>query len=349
MVKVKKLGVILRPTKRTFENQAVLNPAIYQEGNTVHVLYRAVNKKFTSTIGYARLEGPTEVVERWEKPLYEPQYPYEKKGLEDPRLTKIKDTLYMTYTAHDGKNAVFCYSKGKHPLHLRKRGIISPEIPYDQVGKIFLKGDGLNDRYFMFEAYYEEFGGRDILLWEKDAVLFPKKIKGKFAMIHRILPEIQVFYFKDFNQAKSERYWREYLSELSKYVILEGRYWFESRNIGGGAPPIETKDGWLVIYHTVEDSSKKRKHRTYHAAAALLNKRNPTKLIGRLDYPLFSPEESWEKKGNVSNVVFPTGTAIFGKYLYIYYGAADKQIAAAKVNLKDLLKELKSRKLRRGE
>lgn len=348
MVKVKKLGVILRPTKHTFEDQSVLNPAIYQEGNTVYVLYRGINKKFHSAIGYARLDGPTKVVERWKKPLYEPQYPYERKGIEDPRITKIGDTIYMTYVAHDGKNAVFCYASGKHPLHLRKRGIISPELTYDQVGKIFLK-ENLKDRYFMFEAYYEEYGGRDILLWEKDAVLFPKKIRGKFAVIHRILPEMQIIYFDNFKQIKGERFWREYLADLAKYVILEGRYWFESRNIGGGAPPVETKDGWLVIYHTVEDSSKQKKTRTYHAAAALLDKKNPTKLVGRLDYPLFSPEESWEKRGLVSNVVFPTGTAIFGKYLYIYYGAADKQIAVAKVNLKDLLKELKSRRKRIGE
>lgn len=349
MIKVQKLGVILKPTKNIFEDKAVLNPAIYQEGKTIHVLYRAINKKFTSTIGYAKLHGPTKIVERWKKPLYKPQYPYEKKGLEDPRITKIGKELYMTYVAHDGKNAVFCYAAGKSPLHLRKRGIISPEITYDQVGKIFLKKEHLKDRYFMFEAYYEEYGGRDILLWEKDAVLFPKKIRGKYALIHRILPEMQIFYFNNFKQAKSERYWREYLANLSDYVILESRYWFESRNIGGGAPPIETKEGWLIIYHTVEDPNKNKKNRTYHCAAALLDKKNPTKLIGRLDYPLFSPEKPWEKKGFVSNVVFPTGTAIFGKYLYIYYGAADKQIAVAKVHLKDLLKELKNRRKRRGD
>jgi len=71
-----------------------------------------------------------------------------------------------------------------------------------------------------------------------------------------------------------------------------------------------------------------------------LDKKNPLKLIGHLKEPLFSPEEKWEKTGNVSNVVFPTGTAVFGKKLYIYYGAADARIAVASVNLSELLSEL---------
>ena len=72
----------------------------------------------------------------------------------------------------------------------------------------------------------------------------------------------------------------------------------------------------------------------------MLDKNDPTKVIGHLKEPLFSPEEDYETKGYVGNVVFPTGCAIFGKKLYIYYGAADKSIAVASVNLKSLLKEL---------
>ena len=158
-------------------------------------------------------------------------------------------------------------------------------------------------------------------------------------MFARVLPDMHLIFFKSFKQLKDRKFWKNYLKNLSKHVVLENKYWFESRNIGGGAPPIYTKEGWLVIFHTVEELNKAR---IYHASCALLNKKNPLKVIGRLEDPLFSPEEKWEKKGLVSNVVFPTGTAIFGKNLYIYYGAADKQIAAARVNLNQLLKKLKS-------
>jgi predicted GH43/DUF377 family glycosyl hydrolase len=67
---------------------------------------------------------------------------------------------------------------------------------------------------------------------------------------------------------------------------------------------------------------------------------NPVKVIARLPYPLFTPEYKWELKGDVNNVVFPTGTALFGDTLYIYYGAADKRIACASLSLSALLAEL---------
>ena len=75
-------------------------------------------------------------------------------------------------------------------------------------------------------------------------------------------------------------------------------------------------------------------------AAALLDLDDPTKEIARLPYALFSPEYDWEKRGEVNNVVFPTGTALFGDTLFIYYGAADTHIACASVSLSALMTEL---------
>ena len=79
----------------------------------------------------------------------------------------------------------------------------------------------------------------------------------------------------------------------------------------------------------------------YHASAALLDIKNPLKVVGRLTEPLFSPKNSWEKKGAVNNVVFPTGAVVKDGQLYIYYGAADKLIAAKYVDINELLTELK--------
>ena len=338
-LKVEKLGVILEPTERSFENVAVLNPGCYQEGEYVHIFYRAISKSHRSSIGYAKLKGPTEVVERWKHPIMARDFEYEKKGIEDPRVAKIGNRFYMTYTAHDGKNAVGAYAVSRDLKNFEKKGVISPQIKYDKAADMFRR-EKLKDRYFMFEAFYEEFAGHDILLWEKDLCVFPKKIDGKFAMLHRILPDVQIIYFNSFADLKKKSFWEQYLSRLAENVVLENKFWFESRNIGGGATPIETEDGWLIIFHAVEELNKSR---VYRASAALLNKKDPRKVIGRLDYPLFSPEEKWEKNGFVNNVVFPTGTAIFGDDLYIYYGAADRVIAAAKVNLKDLIRELKKK------
>lgn len=338
MLTVEELGPILRPTSNLFENKAVLNPAVYQEGETVHIFYRAIDEdEDKSRIGYAKLNGPLRVVERWNRSILERDALYEVMGCEDPRIVEIEKKFYMTYTAHDGKNAVIALATSQDLKTWKKEGIISPQITYDEVGEI-LRQEHLKDQYAMFESFYEEFGGRDILLWEKDAVLFPEKINGKFALLHRILPDIQVVYFDNFEQLKSRDFWIEYLNRLNEFVVLENRYWFETRHIGGGAPPIRTKDGWLFLLHSVEETNHGR---VYRASAALLDINNPQKVLGRLKEPLFGPNKEWDKVGIVSNVVFPTGTAIFGENLYIYYGAADHLIAVAKTNLNELIEELK--------
>jgi len=156
-------------------------------------------------------------------------------------------------------------------------------------------------------------------------------------MLHRILPNIHVAYFNDFKEL-TVTYWKEHMKQLATYTVMEAKYWFESRHVGAGCPPIETDKGWLLIYHGVEETKKEGK--IYRAAAALLDKNDPCKVIGKLNHPLFSPEDEWERKGDVDNVVFPTGAAIFGEKLYIYYGAADKRICAASLNLSELLDDL---------
>ncbi|MDO8574487.1 MAG: pesticidal protein Cry7Aa [bacterium] len=338
MIKVEELGPILKPTNNLFENKAVLNPAVYQESDLTHIFYRAIaedNDK--SSIGYAKLKGPIEVIERLDKPIIDREAMYEMMGCEDPRVVKIEGTFYMTYTAHDGKNAVVALATSQDIKTWKKEGVISPQLTYDEVGDI-LREEHLKDQYAMFESFYEEFGGKDILLWEKDAVLFPEKINGRFALLHRVLPDIQVVYFDNFEQLKSRDFWVDYLSRLNEFVVLENRFWFETRHIGGGAPPIKTKGGWLFLLHSVEETNHGR---VYRASAALLDLNNPQKVLGRLKEPLFGPNKEWDKVGGVSNVVFPTGTAIFGDDLYIYYGAADHLIAVAKTNLTELLNELK--------
>ncbi len=340
MIKVKKEGVILKSSKQTFENKGVLNPGCIQVGNEVHMFYRAFNKKDRSTIGYCKLNGPLKVVERLKKPILRSEHKYEK-NLEDPRIVILDGKYYLTYVAYDGHNVRIAYAVSNDLKKWEKKGPILPDLTYDRAEDYFRACKfKLKERYFLFESYFKDIVDKKVLLWNKDHFFFPKKIKGNFALIHRILPDIQVIYFKKFKDI-TPRFWRNYLKNLSNYVLLQSKFWYESRNIGGGCPPIETDKGWLLIYHAVDDMDKGK---IYRAGAALLDKKN-LKIIGHLHYPLFSPEKRWERNGFVDNVVFPTGTAIFGKKLYIYYGAGDKYIAAASLDLNVLLKELiKSRK-----
>ena len=132
-------------------------------------------------------------------------------------------------------------------------------------------------------------------------------------------------------------YWQNYFMHLEDYIVISPKHKHEISYIGGGCPPIETSKGWLVIYHGVYDTVKGY---VYCACAALLDINNPQKLISRLPYPLFKPEHNWELTGEVNNVCFPTGAIVIEDTLYIYYGAADEQIACATVKLSELLNEL---------
>lgn len=145
-----------------------------------------------------------------------------------------------------------------------------------------------------------------------------------------------VVFVKNLEELNSQ-FWADYFTNFSKYVIMKPKYEHEASYIGGGCPPIETEAGWLIIYHGVQNTVTGY---IYSACAALLDLKNPMKEIARLPYPLFKPELRWELKGEVNNVCFPSGTALFGDTLYIYYGAADQCIATASVSLSTLLNEL---------
>jgi predicted GH43/DUF377 family glycosyl hydrolase len=335
MVIIRRESVLLEATENEFENQAVLNPTIVQQGDTLHMFYRAVKEGNYSSIGYCKLKGPLTIVERRNSPILFPEHDYEIHGTEDPRVVFLDGIYYMFYTAYDGRNALVAYATSKDLKKWEKQGIISAKMRYDEAGHFF-RLSKLKEKYHFFISYYKDVVAEDVLLWEKDSFIFPKKYNNKFALIHRVLPDIQVVCFEDFKDL-TNGFWQSYLEKLGENVLMEPKFGFESRNIGAGAPLIETERGWLMIYHSVEDSNKGK---VYHASAALLDKQDPYKVIGRLKEPLFSPTEDYEKFGDVNNVVFPTGTAIFGDRLYIYYGAADKRIAVASVNLYKLLHEL---------
>jgi len=190
MVLIKKRGIILEPTKLKFENKGVFNPACIRKGKYVHMFYRAWSKDKRSTIGYCKLEGPLKVVERAKEPLLFPESKYEY-NLEDPRIVFLNGIYYLTYISYDGRNVRIAYATSKDLKTFRKRGMISPKITYDKAEDIFRACRiNLKERYFLFESYFKDIVGKDVLLWDKDAFLFPKKINGKFALIHRILPDI---------------------------------------------------------------------------------------------------------------------------------------------------------------
>ncbi|MFT5753597.1 MAG: putative GH43/DUF377 family glycosyl hydrolase [Flavobacterium sp.] len=340
---VTKHGVLLEKTNNSFENLGVFNAATIQVGNEVHMFYRAVREGNFSSIGYCKLNGPLKIVDRNKEPIFYAETPEEFQGVEDPRITKIEDTYFLSYSAYDGINVFGAYATSKELKNFERKGIITPKFTFEEYSELIKKNyEKINLKHILFYNLFRLYKLADIMkskiyVWDKNIVFFPKKIKGKYAVLHRLYPSIQILFFDSPTELTVE-FWKDYISNLQKHIVFIPKYKFESGHIGSGCPPIETKDGWLLIYHSAQLTTKGY---VYHACAALLDIENPKKLLSRLKKPLFSPTEIYEKEGNVNNVVFPTGTAVFDQELYIYYGAADSRVAVASININTLLDELK--------
>jgi predicted GH43/DUF377 family glycosyl hydrolase len=338
MIVVKKEGIVLKKTELEFENEGVLNPAAIREGDSVHLFYRAVQNGNHSSIGYCRLDGPLTVAQRLDEPVIVPESEYESHGVEDPRIVKVDDLYYLTYTGYDGTNARGALATSKDLKHFEKRGIIVPPITYAEFVFLAESAGKVNEKYYRNQKFYSLRADPDkkMMLWDKNVIFFPRRIGGKLVFLHRIRPGIQIVSVNNIKELTKE-FWKDYFFDLQDHIVLDPLHPHESSYIGSGCPPIETKNGWLLIYHGVEETDKGY---IYSACAALLDLNNPAKEIARLPYALFSPQYDWELKGEVNNVVFPTGTSLFGGTLFIYYGAADTLIACASVNLSELVAEL---------
>lgn len=338
MIEVKKEGILIEKTPLGFENEGVMNPAAIRVDDHVHLFYRAVSKGNYSTIGYCKLKGPLNVIERSDSPLIFPQAAYEIHGVEDPRITLIEDLYYLTYTAYDGVNALGALATSKDLIIWEKHGIISPQMTFQEFNHLAASKKSINEKYLRYNDPWHglEKLGLNVLMWDKNVIFFPRRINGKLHFLHRIKPDIQVVAVKDLKELNPE-FWQNYFLHIECCIVISPKYKHEISYVGGGCPPIETKEGWLLIYHSVHDTTNGY---VYSACAALLDLEDPQKEIARLPYPLFKPEETWELNGEVNNVCFPTGTALFDDTLYIYYGAADERVACASVSLSALIIEL---------
>jgi predicted GH43/DUF377 family glycosyl hydrolase len=304
MIKFKKMGIIMKPQKNQFGSFARFNPGVYLKDGIVHMLYRASNsdikdaENYISSIGYAKLDLNTNILYDSNDKVIYPTLPEESKGCEDPRIVEFEKSIYVFYTAYDGQKARVAIAKTENFVDYIKLGVI---------------------RSFS---------------WDKDAFIFPERIGGKIAYLHRIEPNIQIDYFESFEQLISENSWVNYEKKIAESTIMERKYMWENKKIGGSVPPIKTEKGWLLLYHAVDDNF------IYRGSVALLDLENPSKVLARIPYPMLEPEEDYEINGDVGNVVFPEGGYIYNDELFIYYGAADKYIALAKIGIRELFNEL---------
>ena len=284
-----------------WEAKGTLNPAAIDIDKNVHILYRAVSDNNISTFGYARSKDGLSIDERCDMPVYAPREAFERMGCEDPRLVTIGKRIYMTYTGYDGTTPRVVVSSIDIKDFLAKRWELwsKPEA---------ITPDGVDD---------------------KDAVILPEPIKGKYMILHRIQENVCADYVSSLDFSK------EKVTECIEIINPRHGMW-DGGKVGIAAPPLKTKNGWLVLYHGVSWST------TYRIGAVLLDLQDPTIVLARTAIPLFEPEEEYERKGVVPNVVFPCGIVLRGATVYMYYGAADFVVGVATVKLAALLRMLKN-------
>jgi predicted GH43/DUF377 family glycosyl hydrolase len=165
---------------------------------------------------------------------------------------------------------------------------------------------------------------------DKDAALFPRRFNGEYALIHRPTNEM------------GSHMWLSFSPDLRNWgghvILLPARRgaWWDANKIGLSPPPIETDEGWLVLYHGVRHHASGS---LYRIGLALFDKEDPALCLRRGQSWMFGPEAPYETKGDVDNVVFPCGYTVApdGDTLRVYYGAADTSICLATGSIRELL------------
>ena len=223
-------------------------------------------------------------------------HPEELWGIEDPRATRIDmlDKWIIAYTS---------FSKGGPLVSL-----------------------ATTEDFKTFERF-----GPVIPPEDKDAALFPKQFNDKWAMLHRPVarsPNI------------SANIWISFSSDLRQWgnhqelIYAREGSWWDANRIGLSAPPLETPEGWLILYHGVRSTPSGS---IYRLGLVLLDLENPFRVIRRTDEWIFGPKAAYEREGDVDDVVFPCGWILKDDNIYMYYGAADSCIALATAKLNELV------------
>ena len=312
---------ILEPRGYDWESVAVFNPAVTHKDGQIHLLYRAIAdyQGYAAQLGHAVFDERLNLVERSDAPCFGPDMKLWENSIEDARLTEIDGELYITYVVTPTPTP---------PGGVRIRlGIPNRQQAITRIALARVNNDFRNFTRLGIITPYEAN--------ERDTVLFPARINGKYAALHRPATD----WVDSDHSPELPSIWFAYLDGLSggmsgHKLVMEPREKWESYKVGSGAPPIRTERGWLMIYHGVDKS------RVYRAGAALLDLEKPWKVIARTTEPILEPEEEYERIGDVPNVVFPEGAVVIGEELLVFYGAADKVCCAAHVRLDELLNYL---------
>jgi predicted GH43/DUF377 family glycosyl hydrolase len=289
-----------------FEQMGTINPAAIDLGNKTHILYRAVAPGNVSTIGYATSSDGFSIDERTDKPIYFPRADFEK----NPNST-------VNYGCEDPRLIQIA----------------------DRIYMTYTAYDGSVPRVAISSISAKDFLARKWGGWSmpdlvtpqnipnKDSSVLPEMVNGQYMIFHRVHESICVDFVPSLNFKTNK------VNKCIEIISPRKGMW-DGGKVGISTPPVKTPQGWLVLYHGVSWST------TYRVGAVLLDSEDPTIVRARTAIPLFEPQEEYERKGLIPNVVFPCGFVIRNGVGYLYYGGGDSVIGVATIKLKDLMRML---------
>jgi len=280
---------ILRPKQENnWESKSVYNPGVVYSDGLFHLLYRGMGVDGISRIGYAVSSDGFDFF-RFDKPVFTPRLLLEPRGCEDPRLVKTDNKIYMTYTAYSEKGVRIGLAYTKNFIIWKR---LEPNWPEEN---------------------------------NKDAVLFPEKVDGKYVLFHRPTTGVPMCIWIAYSDNLIDWYGRK------KVMEPLGEESWEGGKIGAGPPPLKTEKGWLLIYHGVDEAG------VYRLGIAMFDLGDPSKLLCRYPDPIIEPEEDYEVYGEIPRVVFASGMCEVDNKYYIYYGGADRVVSVAVADKKEIL------------
>ncbi|PTX61741.1 putative GH43/DUF377 family glycosyl hydrolase [Kordia periserrulae] len=321
---------ILSPNpKNDWENLVVCNPGVFYDEGKFYMLYRAAGDDEAHIIrfGLAISDDGYHFERMSDKPVLGPSEEGPDMGcIEDARIVKFDDYYYVTYAfrpfppgqywkfAHD---EVLTEDHGAHAPHFIKKNMANSALAMTKDFKNWLKLGRITDSN----------------LDDRDVILFPEKINGKYAMLHRPKEWIGEHY-----GVKNPAVWIRFSDDMlvwnePSHLLIDGIDGGWEEKVGGSTPPLKTDKGWLVLYHGVEKGGLGY----YRVGAVMLDNDDPTKVIGRTKDYIMEPEFDYEIEGYYKGCVFPTGNMIVDDTLYVYYGGADKYIGLATCNVNELI------------
>lgn len=313
-VKPEENPIISPKAENDWESWQTFNPGVILLDGKIHFLYRAMGEDGVSRLGYASSSDGFHIEERFANPAY--THPFEHRsfnvfsyfsgggwgGSEDPRLVRVgeENNLYMTYTAcGDGELRVAITSIGMKDF-LNKKWKWKKPIIISPPGQV-----------------------------HKNWVLFPEKIKSRYAILHSVNPEVSIEYLDNLEFNDTQHIYSQHGGKLRKNC-------WDNWVRGAGPPPIKTKHGWLLFYHALNNKDFGK----YKVGAMLLDLQEPTKILHRSKRPILEPAEAYENNGAKPGIVYMSGAVVRDGELLTYYGGADNYVCVAHANLNDFLEAL---------